>query len=123
MRHRMQPEFAEPNPLHLAIRRMELDPILVAPKTIARMKHRRMLVGNFRQLIKPSSSKLSKTIKMRLHRSAQPRLHVKIEQVAQPAVDAIEVHPAAIGRDEFGGSSIAVQINRCHRKLEVIFSR
>ena len=35
MRHRMKPEFAEPDPLHLAIRRMELDPIFVAAKAIA----------------------------------------------------------------------------------------
>jgi len=35
MRHRMQPEFTETDSLHLAICRMELDPILVAPESIA----------------------------------------------------------------------------------------
>ena len=100
MRHRMQPEFAEPDPLHLAIRRMELDPILVAAKAIARMEHRRMLVGNFRELVEPPARKIAEAIEMRLHRSAQPRLHVKIEQVAQAAVDAVEVHPATIRRDQ-----------------------
>ncbi len=59
-----------------------------------------MLVGDFREFIEPSSSKLSEAIEMRLHRSAQLRFHMKIEQVAQAAVDAIEVHPAAIGRNQ-----------------------
>ena len=98
---------------------MKLDPIFVAPKTIARVKHRRMLVGNFRKFVQPSTREIAKTIELRLHRGAQPRLHVKIKQVAQPAVDAIEVHPAAIGRDEFCGISIASKFarsNRCHRK-------
>ena len=66
-----------------------------------------MLVGNFGQLIKPSPTKPSKTIKMRLHRSAQPRLHMKIKQVAQPSVDAIEIHPAAIRRNKASRRAIA----------------
>ncbi len=63
---------------------------------------------------------------MRLHRRAQPRLHVEIEQVAQAAVDAIEVHAAAIGRDQRGGGLVACEvagIYGSHRNLEVIFSR
>jgi hypothetical protein len=79
---------------------MELDPILVAPETIARMEHRRMLVGNFRKLIEPAAREIAEAVEMRLHRGTQPRLHMKIEQVAQAAVDAVKVHPAAIGRNQ-----------------------
>ncbi len=82
-----------------------------------------MLVGDFRKLIKPPARELPKAIEMRLHRRAQPRLHMKIEQVAQPAVDAVEIHPAAIRRNEFRSSRDLIGIYRWHRKLEVIFSR
>ncbi len=124
MRHRMQPEFAETDSLHLAIRRMKLDPILVAAETIARVEHRRMLVGDFRKLVEPAPSELAELIEMRLHRGAQPRLHVKIEQVAQAAVDAVEVHAAAIRRNQFGGRRCSLsEFSDSHRKLELIFSR
>ena len=46
MTHRMKAEFAEGDLLHLAIGGMVLDPVLVATEAIARMQHRRMLVGN-----------------------------------------------------------------------------
>lgn len=82
-----------------------------------------MLVGDFGKLVEPASSELSELIEMRLHRGAQPRLHVKIEQVAQAVVDAVEVHAAAIRRNEFGGRRELVGIFNRHRKLELIVSR
>ena len=100
MCHRVKTEFAETNPFHLAIRGMELNPISSRPKSVARMQHRRMLVGNFGELVETPARELPKTVEMRLHRRAQARLHMEIEQVAQPAVDTIEVHAAAVGRDQ-----------------------
>ena len=126
MRHRMQPEFAETDPLHLTIRRMELDPVLVAAETIARMKHRRMLVGDFGELVESAACELAEAIEMRLHRIAQPRLHMEIEQLAQPSVDAVKVHAAAIRRNQCSRRIVTrelVRICGSHWKLELIFSR
>jgi hypothetical protein len=50
---------------------------------------------------------MPKSIEMRFHRRAQSRLHVKIEQVAQTMIDAVEVHAAAIRRNKFRGSFVA----------------
>jgi hypothetical protein len=66
-----------------------------------------MLVGNFRELIEAPSSKMAEAIEMRLHRSAQARLHVEIEQVAQSAIDAVKVHPATIRRHQASRRVIA----------------
>jgi uncharacterized protein len=84
-----------------------------------------MLVRDFRKLIEPPARKLAQPLEMRLHCRAQPRFHVQIEQVAQPAVDTVEVHAAAIGRNQRSGfiAFESVGICRCHRELEVIFSR
>ena len=66
-----------------------------------------MLVGNFRKLIKPSSREQAKTIKMRLHRSAQPRLHMKIEQVAQHVTSALRRVPGIDGAVLSNGAGFA----------------
>jgi hypothetical protein len=104
MRHRMKTEFAETNPFHLAIRRMELDPVMVAAETIARMEHGRMLVGNLGEFVETAAGELAETVEMRFHRGAQARLHVEIEQTAQAPVDAVKIHAAAVGRDQRGGA-------------------
>ena len=83
MAHRMQSEFAERDPLHLAIGRMILDPILVAAEAIARMKHRRMLVGDVGKFVEAAAREFAEAIEMRLEMRAQRGLHVKVEQVAK----------------------------------------
>src|SRR5580658_11075681 len=106
MCHRMEAKFAKCDMLHLAIRRMELDPILVTAKSIARMEDGRMRVGNLGNLVQPPPRHPAKSIEVRFHCSAEARIHVQIEQIAEPAIDSIEVEPATIRRDQRGSAAI-----------------
>ena len=81
---------------------MIFDPLLVAAETIARMQHWRMLVGGFGQLVEFSACELAEAIVVRLHMRAHLRLHVELQQILKSAIDAIEVHPAAIEREMIG---------------------
>ena len=49
MRHRMELEFLERDLLHLAIRRMVFDPVLIPAKPIASVQNGRMTVRDPRQ--------------------------------------------------------------------------
>ena len=45
---------------------MVVDAVLVAAETVARMQHRRMLVGDQRQFVEPAAGKGAEAIEMRL---------------------------------------------------------
>jgi hypothetical protein len=76
MAHRVQAQFAERDPLHLAVGRMIFDPILVAAKPVARMEHRGMLVGGVGKLVETAARKSAETIEMGLEVCAQRGLHI-----------------------------------------------
>ena len=65
MAHGVELEVAERDPLHLAIGRVILDPVLVAPLAIAGVEHRRVLVGDGGKLVEPPARKRAQPIKMR----------------------------------------------------------
>ena len=106
MAHRMQSEFAERDPLHLAIGRMIFDPILVAAEAVARMKHRGMLVSGVGKLVQAAAREFAEAIEMGLQMSAQRGLQVNVEQAAKRVIGAVEVHPATIGCDVIGAGSL-----------------
>jgi hypothetical protein len=83
---------------------MILDPVFIAAEAIARVQHRRMFVGNFRQFVEFSAREFTEAIVMRLHLRAQLRIHVELEEILQSAIDAIEVHSAAIEREMIGSA-------------------
>ena len=99
MAHRMQTEFAECDLFHLAIGGMIFDPIFVAAKTVARMEYRWVLVSGLSQFIEFSAGQLTEAIVMRLEVREHLRIHVQLQQVLQSAIDAVEIHAAAIERE------------------------
>ena len=74
MAHGVELEVAEGDPLHLAIGRMILDPVLVAAEPVARMQHRRMPVGDAGELVEPAAGKQPEALEMRLQqlRASRP---------------------------------------------------
>jgi hypothetical protein len=99
MAHGMKLEIAECDVLHLTIGRMVFDPVLVAAKTVARMEHRRMLVGDPREFVEPAARKPAEPIDMRLQPPKIVRLQIKRQQVAQAPIDGVEIPARAIRRD------------------------
>ena len=93
------PKSLERDLLHLAIGRVVVDPVLVAAEAVARMQHRRMLVGDLRQLVEPAAGERAQPIEMRRHVREQRRLHVERQQVLELPVDGIEILPVDVGRD------------------------
>ena len=99
MAHRVHAEFLEGDLLHLAIGGVVVDPVLVAAEAVARLQHRRMLVGHHRQLVEPAAGQRAQPLEMRRHLLAQAGLHVEPHQVLELAVDRIEVLAVGVGRD------------------------
>ena len=56
MAHGVELEIAECDLLHLAIGRMIVDPVLVATEPVARVQHRRMLVGGAGECVELAAS-------------------------------------------------------------------
>ena len=70
--HGVELEVAERDLLHLAIGGMVLDPVLVAPRTVARVQHRPVLVGDAGKLVEVPAGKDAEALELRL----QVRVHV-----------------------------------------------
>ena len=119
MAHRVELEVAEGDLLHLAIGRVVFDPVLVAPEAVARVQHRRMLVGD-RAPARPAGRRRARPAA----RNAAPapratRGEIEPEQIAQTPIDRIEIHAGAIrshvprrivcrlGRDDIAARAIA----------------
>ena len=96
MAHGMELEIAERDVLHLAVGGMIVDPVLVAAKTVARVDHRRMLVGGARKLIEPAAGQRAETMEMRFQPLEIVRREIKSELVAQAAIDGIEILAGAV---------------------------
>ena len=110
MAHGVELEIAEGDLLHLAIGGVIVDPVFVAAETVARVQHRRMLVGDPRQLVEPAACECAEAIEMRLEAREIIRREIMREQVAQAAVDGVEILSGAIGRDVIGA---AARARRC----------
>ena len=102
MAHGVKLEIAERDLLHLAVGRMVVDPVFVAAETVARMQHRRMLVGGFRQLIQPAARQRPEAMEMRFEPPKIVRRQIELQQIAQAAIDQVEVQSGAIRRDMIG---------------------
>ena len=55
MAHGVELEVAEGNLFHLAVGGMIGDAVLVAAEAVARLQHRRILIGDARQLVEPAA--------------------------------------------------------------------
>ncbi len=64
-----------------------------------------MLVGGFGQLVEFSAREFTEAIVVRLQVRAHLRLHVELQEVLKSAIDAIEIHPAAIEREMIGAGA------------------
>ena len=78
MAHGVELEIAERDLLHLAIGRMVVDPVLVAAEAVPAFEHRRMLVGDARQLIQPAAGQLAEAMEMRLQPPEIFRLQIEL---------------------------------------------
>ena len=99
MAHGMKLEIGEGDALHLAIGRMVVDPVLVAAEPIPGIEHRRMLVGDPGEFIEPPARQFAEPIEMRFQPPKILRLQIKPEQIAQAAIDRIEILSRAVRRD------------------------
>ena len=113
MAHGVKLEIAEGDVFHLAVGRVIVDPVFVAAKAIARMQHRRVLVGDPRQFVEPAAGERAEAIEMRLQLAEIVRLQIMREQIAQAAVDGVEILSRAIRRDVIGA---AAQLRRDSRR-------
>ena len=84
---------------------MVVDPVLVAAETVARVQHRRMLVGDPRQFIEPAAGQRAEAIEMRLEPAKIVRRQIERQQIAQAAIDGVEVLSRAIRRDVVGAAA------------------
>ena len=102
MAHGVHAEVLEGDLLHLAIGGMVVDPVLVAAEAVARMQHRRVLVGHHGEIVEAVAGERAQPLEMRRHRRAQAGLQVERQQVLELPVDGIEVPAVRIGRDVLG---------------------
>ena len=109
MAHGVKLEIAERDVLHLAVGRVVVDPVLVAAETVARVQHRRMLVGDPGEFVEPAAGQRAETIEVRLKPAKIIRFQIKLQQIAQAAIDGVEILPGAIRRDVIGA---AIEIGR-----------
>src|SRR6266446_7772465 len=104
MAHGVELEIAERDLLHFAIGPVVVDPVLVAAEAVACVQNRRVLVGDPGQFTEPAARQSTQAIEMRLQPSKIIRLEIKPEQVAQAAVDRVEILSGAIRRDVIGAA-------------------
>ncbi len=70
-RHRVNAEFAEGGALQFAIGRMILDPLRVAPETVALVQHRHVAVGEPRAFVEMTAGERPEPVEMRLDMAKQ----------------------------------------------------
>src|SRR5262249_37659740 len=112
MAHGVELEIAEGDVFHLAIGTVVIDKIFVAAETVARMEHGRMLVGSARELIEAAACQGAEPIEMRLELAEIAARQIKRQQVAQAAVERIEIQARAVGGDGSRGT-IGIAGERC----------
>ena len=87
----MELEIAERDCFHLAIGGMVIDPVLVAAEAVARIQHRRMLVGDPRELVEPTAGNPAQAIEVRLQRAKIPWREIKRQQIAEAPIDCVKI--------------------------------
>ena len=102
MAHDVEAEIAEGDALHLTIGRVIVDPVLVAPEAVARMQHRRMLIGDARKLVEPMAREMTEPVEMRFQCLKIMTWQVNRQQVAQTPVDGVEVLSRPVGGKQRG---------------------
>ena len=115
--HGVKLEVSERDLLHLAIGGVIVDKILVAAKAVARVQNGRMPVGDPCQLIQPAAGEGPEPVEMRRQPAKIFRRQVMAEQIAQAAVDGIEILPRTIGRDVIGAAARIGRRVRVRRRL------
>ena len=105
MAHGVELEISECDALHLAVGGMVVDPVLVAAEAVARMQHRRMLVGDPREFVQPSAGERAEPVEMRLRDARNRRAQIERQQRAQAAVDGIKILSRAVRRDVLGAAA------------------
>ena len=88
---------AEGDRLHLAVRGVVFDPVLVAPEPVARVQDRPVGVGHARQLVQPAAGEHAEALEMRLQMRARVGGQVERQQLPQPRIDGVEILPGAVG--------------------------
>ena len=91
---------------------MVVDPVLVAAEAVARLQHRRVLVGHHGEIVEPIAGERAQPLEMRSHRGPQAGLEVERQQVLELPVDGIEVLAVCIGRDVLGAMRLLGQDGR-----------
>ncbi len=98
----MELEVAERDLLHLPIRRMIFDPVLVPAEPVAGVQDGGMPVGNAGKLIQSSAGQPPQPLVVRGQPLAHLGRQVDRQQVGKAAVGGIEIHAGAIGGDPVG---------------------
>ncbi len=102
MAHGVELEVAERDRFHVAVGGMIVDPVLVAAEAVARLQHRRVLVGGSGELVEPAAGKGAEAVEVGLEPAKVIGLQIEPEQVAQAAIDGIEILSRTIRRDVIG---------------------
>ena len=71
MHHGVHAQLAERERLHLAVGRVVLDPVAIAPETVARVEQRRIAVGDGRELVEASAGEDPEPLQRRLEMAEQ----------------------------------------------------
>jgi hypothetical protein len=95
-RHGVNAEFAEGGALQLAIGRMILDPLDVAPKTVALVQHRHMPVGKPRAFVETATGERAQPVKMGLDMAKQRLRQMDAQQIGQRRIGPVEIHAGRI---------------------------
>src|ERR1700753_1130288 len=70
---------------------MIVDPVFIAAKAVALVYDRRMLVGRTRQFVEPAAGEFAESAEMRLKVAEILGREIKPQQVAQAAIDGVEI--------------------------------
>src|ERR1700722_4463144 len=100
----MELEIAESDLLHLPVRRVILDPILITPKAVARMQRRRVSISDAGEFVQPAACKSSETLEVRRQVVQRVAGQVDRQKISQSAIRGVEIHAGAVGGDPVGAA-------------------
>ena len=81
---------------------MVIDPVLIATKAVARVQHRRVLVGEPGQFIEPAAGQRAEAIEVRLQPLEIVGGQIEPQQIVQAAIGGVKILPGAVRRDVVG---------------------
>ena len=102
MRHGVDAELAVGHALELAVGRVVLDPLLVAPEAVAVVEHRDVPVGQPRPAIELVAGERAQAVQVRVDVTQERRGHVDVEEVRERGILPEEVEAGGIRRDQSG---------------------